>query len=377
MLRILLTGGGTGGHIYPLVAVARELREISASENLELDLIYCGSYGDFKDTLLAERLRVIKIAGGKFRNYTSVFNVLDIFRISYSFFEAWVKLFFLMPEIIYSEGGPGALPVVMAGWFYRIPIIIHEANAIPGRTNSTSGRFAMRIGIAFAGAAKYFEGKNIALVGNPMRKELTQNIPSPNFAKTELGFSHNIPLLLVLGGSQGATRINDFIFSNLDYLISSFQILHQVGYTNYEEAQGKAKFLLKSFTAEEQSRLHLVPYFEPIESLKFAYAAADLIISRAGAGTIFEIAAFQKPSILIPLPEGKDQRANAYEFAESGATVVLEPENLLPNLFQSQILKILSDKELQSKMREAAGKFARPEAARAVAEEILKLASAS
>lgn len=375
MLRILLTGGGTGGHIYPLIAVAQKLREISASENLRLDLVYLGSYGSFLETLSAENIRVIKITGGKFRNYTSILNILDIFRTTFSFFEAWVKLFFLMPDIIYSEGGPGALPVVLMGRFYRIPIIIHEANVIPGRTNIVSARVAQRIGIAFAGAAKYFKGKNVALVGNPMRKELTENVPNQVFAKTELKFSNTIPLLLVLGGSQGSTRINDFIFANLDFLISNFQILHQVGESNYEDAKGKVGFLLKNFTSEEQSRFRLVPYFETTDAIKTAYAAADLIVGRAGAGTIFEIAAFKKPSILIPLPEGYDQRANAYEFAETGATLVLEQGNLLPNLFREQVIKILSDKLLQTKMSEAAGKFAKPDAAGIVAEEILKLAT--
>lgn len=373
MLKILLTGGGTGGHIYPLIAVARQLREIAASDNISIELIYFGSYGDFKEVLTAQDLQVVKITGGKLRNYASVLNFFDIFRTIYSFFEAWVKLFFLMPDLIYSEGGPGALPVVMMGRFYRIPIFVHEANAIPGRTNIVSGRLALRIGIAFSGAAKYFKGKNVALVGNPIRKELTQNVPSIDAAKTELGFNSAIPLLLVLGGSQGSTRINDFIFANLDFLIARFQILHQVGGLNYEEAQGKAKFILKNYTSEEQSRFHLVPFLRTADSMKQAYAAADLIIARAGAGTIFEIAAFKKPSILIPLPEGKDQRANAYEYAETGAAVVMEQENLLPNLFRTQVIKIIGDEALRLKMIDAALKFAKPDAATIVAKEILKL----
>lgn len=377
MLRVLLTGGDTGGHIYPLIAVARELREIAAIKNIQLSAIYVGSCGDFGKELEAEHIVVKKVAGGKFRNYASIFNVLDIFLVLYSFIQALAKIFFVMPDVILSTGGPGALPVVLAGRFYRIPVIVHEANAIPGRTNIISGKLASRISIAFAGTAKYFEGKNVALLGHPLRRDLLQNIPSKEFAKTQLGFNHTIPLLLVLGGSSGATRINDFIFSNLDFLVANFQILHQVGKTNIEESEGKVSFLLKDYTKEEKSRFRLVPYFESVDEIRTAYAAADLIIARAGVGTIFELAALRKPAILIPLPEGKDQRANAYEYADSGAAVVMEQENLLPNLFRSEVGKILVNKSLQEKMRDSAGQFAKLDAARLVAEELLKLSAPS
>src|SRR3989344_4146284 len=161
MTRILLTGGGTGGHIYPLISVAREFKRMAVEKNIDIDLVYCGSYGDFRDTLLSENFPVYHIAGGKFRNYASWLNIFDVFRFGYGLLQAWVKLFFIMPDVIYSDGGPGALPVVLIGRFYRIPVMLHEANAVPGRTNSISARFAVRIGIAFAGAARYFEGKNV------------------------------------------------------------------------------------------------------------------------------------------------------------------------------------------------------------------------
>lgn len=377
MIRILLTGGGTGGHIYPLIAVARELRDVSGINNIPLDIVYCGSYGDYKEALKAENIKVVKIAGGKFRNYFSILNYLDIFRVVYSFFEAWIKLFFLMPNIIYSTGGPGAFPVVCMGRFYRIPVFVQEPNAVPGRTNLACSRMALRVGIAFSGAAQYFKKNNVALVGNPLRNELFTNIPSLDSAKLQLGFSPEIPVLLILGGSQGSTRINDFIFANLDFLIARFQILHQVGVENYKEAILKSNFLLKSYTAEEQSRFRIAPLLDTAEAMKVAYAAADLVIARAGAGTIFEIAAFRKPSILIPLPEGKDQKANAYEYAGTGAAIVMEQGNLMPNLFHAQVIKILSDAQFQLKMKEAAGKFARPNAARLVAEEILKIVTSN
>ncbi len=373
MIKILLTGGGSGGHIYPLLAVANSLKEIAVIENKSIELIYFGSFGEFKKEIEKEKIKIFKIAGGKYRNYSSILNALDGFKVFYSFFQAFVKLYFIMPDIIFSAGGPGALPIVMVGKFYRIPIVLLEPNSVPGRTNTISGRLAVRIAIAFQGASKYFNGKNIALVGSPIRKELIENIPDKKIAKDKLGFSLGIPLIMVLGGSQGSTRINDFIFANLDFLISQFQILHQVGQANFSEAQEKSNFLLKNFTEEERSRYKIIPYFEDPDLMKKAYAASDLIISRAGAGTIFEIAAFQKPAILIPLPEGKDQKANAYEYAETGAAIVMEQENLLTTLFRNQVIKILNDKPTQLKMIEAAGIFSRVDAASIIAHEIFKI----
>ncbi|MBI2035537.1 MAG: UDP-N-acetylglucosamine--N-acetylmuramyl-(pentapeptide) pyrophosphoryl-undecaprenol N-acetylglucosamine transferase [Candidatus Liptonbacteria bacterium] len=374
MLRILFTGGGTGGHIYPLIAVARELKIAAVSENLKVKSFYLGACGDYKETLGGEGITVMKVAGGKFRNYRSILNFFDIFRVIYAFFQSLVKLYFLMPDVIFSEGGPGALPVVIAGRFYRIPVIIHDANAIPGKTSLISARYASRIGISFESAAGYFNRTNIALTGNPIRSGLVENMPSKEFAKTSLGWNGAIPVLLVLGGSQGATRINDFIFENLDFLIRDFQIYHQVGRANYDETINQVGFLLDNFTAEEKSRYRPVAYFETDEEMRKAYAASDLIIARAGAGTIFEIAAAHKPSILIPLPEGADQKANAYAFADSGAAIVILQENLTPNILISQVKKILGDKAQAETMIKAAAQFSKPEAGRMLAEEILRLA---
>lgn len=375
MKKILLTGGGSGGHIYPLIAVADSLKELATIDNKTIEIIYCGSYGEFKSIIESEHIKAIKIAGGKLRNYSSPLNIFDSFKVVYAFFQALVKLFFIMPDIILSTGGPGALPVVLVGRFYSIPIFLIEPNSVPGRTNIISSRIALRIAIAFEGASTYFKGKNIALVGSPIRKALIENIPTKEIAREALGFSKDIPLIMILGGSQGSTRINDFIFANLDFLISQFQILHQVGRSNHDEAEEKADFLLKNFTTEERSRYKIIPYFESIEIMKQAYSASDLIISRAGAVTIFEISAFQKPSILIPLPEGKDQKSNAYEYAKNGAAIVIEQENLLINLFRSQVSKILNDKLVQLKMIEAAGEFSKVDAASVIAHEIMTIIS--
>lgn len=373
MLRILLTGGGSGGHIYPLFAVAEELKKIAAEKRVELSLYYLGPESDYGGLLENSGIMVSAISGGKIRTYFSVLNILDGFKLICSFFQALAKLFLIMPDVIFTKGGSGTVPVVVAGAFYRIPIIVHESDAVPGRSNMAASRFASRIAASFPGSLRYFHGKNAALVGNPIRQSLLENPKDKTVAFQQLGFNPNLPLVLVLGGSQGATRINDFIFDNLDFLIKDFQFLHQVGRANYQDAVYQMQFLIGDFTPEEKSRYRIVGYFETDEEMKTAIAAADVVVARAGAGTIFEIAAFAKPSILIPLPEGRDQRANAYEFAESGAAVVIEQENLLPSLFHDQLKKISTDQELKKRMGEAAKTFSRPQAAAMIAEEILRL----
>jgi len=376
MLKIVLTGGGTGGHIYPLVAVGESLKKLATEDNVSLDLYYLGVSGDYEFILESADIRVHNVAGGKMRSYSSWRNFFDIFLITYSFFQSIAALFFIMPDVIFSKGGPGTAPVILAGKFYRIPVIIHESDAVPGRSNLIAGRHAARIAISFPSAAKYFGDKNVALVGNPIRAGLLKYAADKNSAMSAFELNAALPVIVVLGGSQGAIRINDFIFDNLEKLLNGFQILHQVGARNYDESLREERFLIGNFTPEEKSRYKIFPYFKNERDMAIALSAADVVVARAGAGTIFEIAAFGKPSILIPLPEaaGDHQSANAYEYAGAGAATVIEQKNLLFGIFEGQLNRILKDKELAGNMSKAALAFARPQAADMIASEILKLA---
>lgn len=374
MLRILFTGGGTGGHITPILAVIEELKLIAKNKNINLDLRYFGVPGNFEFILEKEGIMVSKILGGKLRRYFDLRNLMDIPKFFLSIFQLlWMVLWF-MPDVLFSKGGPGALVVVLVSRFYRIPVIIHESDAIPGLTNQISGRYAQRIAISFPSAADYFS-RNIALVGNPIRRSLFDNPPDQKTAKIGFNFSPDKPLILFIGGSQGATRINDFVLNSLRDLVKDFQILHQVGTENFDEVKSELQLMAKNFTNEEWSRYKALPYFE--ENMKSAYSAADIIVSRAGSSSIFEVAMFGKPSILIPLPEAAygHQTKNAYEYANSGAAIVIETDNLKPNLFINEARKLLRDQEKLKSMSEAAQKFAKPEAAKVIAEEIIKLGS--
>lgn len=361
MKRILLTGGGSGGHIFPLVAVAKELKRLAVDKKTDFQLKYFGPNDIYADYLAKEEIKVKPIVAAKLRRYFSWRNFIDGPLFLFSLGQALFKVYWFMPDIAFSKGGPGALPVLLACRFYRIPYIIHESDSVPGLTNSLSGKKALLVELAFESAKKYFAGKDARVVGNPIRFELLNYVSlDPNGAKERLGLETDRPLLLVLGGSSGSVRINKFIFDNLEMFLGKYQIIHQTGTGNYEEYVGREQKYYKPFAFLEKN------YGEML-------AASDLVISRAGAGAIFELAIFGKPAILIPLPEAANnhQKINAYEYAETGAAEVVEEPNLLDNVVLGVIEKILNDPKKQQKMSLAALNFARPEAAKAVALDIL------
>ncbi len=372
MLRILFTGGGTGGHITPIIAVAEEVQNIAKQKNLELDLRYFGSPEAYQNLLEMNGITVSRIISSKWRRYFDLRNFIDIPRFAIGFFQALWCVFWFMPDVAFSKGGPGALPVVLACAFYGVPIIIHESDTIPGLANKISGHFSKIIVLSFVSAASSFKGNTIA-VGTPIRRELLREMPEQMTAKKIFGFDSAKPVILVISGSQGAVRINDFVLDVALLLVKQFQILHQTGINNFEQVKSELTSIAKNFAGEEKDRYKIVPYFD--KGLKDAYSAADIIVSRAGSASIFEIALFGKPAILIPLPEaaGDHQTKNAYEYANTGAAIVIETDNLTPNVFINQLKKLLFDPGKLKAMSEAAKKFAKPEAAKIIAEEIIKL----
>lgn len=380
MTRILLTGGGSGGHVYPLLAVAEALKKIvsAGDTNNELELIYLGPADAYSELLAQTGIKIYRLTAGKIRRYATGIpqNILDIPRFFWGLIQAFWKMFWLMPDAVFSKGGTGALAVVIAAWFYRVPVVIHDSDAIPGLTNLVSNFFARRVAISFEAARKYFHPAKTVLTGNPIRRRLLDKKIPPAAAKENLGFDPQAPLLLVLGGSQGAQRINDFVVIALKELLSRTQILHQTGKANYAEVKKLTSAVLLDIPVQQQaaSRYHAVPYLED-EELVNALSAADVVASRAGSSSIFEIAAFGKPAILIPITESANdhQRANAYEFAATGAATVIEEQNLQPPIFLRELNSILNNPAQAEKMCQASRGFWKPEAAELIAKEILSL----
>ncbi len=372
--RILFTGGVTGGHIAPLLAVADEIKKMNFTD---VELYYIGPKTPLSLEFLNRDIPVYRIAGSKLRRYFSLANFVDVPKFIWSVFQSLFRLYFLMPDAVFSKGGPGAFAVVLAARFYIIPVVIQESDTIPGLTNRLSARFAKRIGVAFESAAKYFSNKKVFVCGNPIRADLLQGLVTSEAAKSNLKFQKEPGLIFVYSGSQGAVRINRFILDNLEILLERYQIFHQVGGKNLEEAKSSSQQILKDLPGDIRER-YQVEGFLDFEKLKTAFNAADIVISRAGSSSIFEIAAFGKPAILVPIPTevvGDHQIMNAYEYAKTGAAVVIEEANLKPAIVSIQIADILKDKERIAKMSAAARQFAKPEAAAIIVQEIIKLAN--
>ncbi|MBU3901234.1 undecaprenyldiphospho-muramoylpentapeptide beta-N-acetylglucosaminyltransferase [Patescibacteria group bacterium] len=373
-MRIALTGGGTGGHLFPILAVVQEIKnlinanifQIPAGAGTSVEFMFIGPKTVGEEMLSIEGIAHKIIMAGKLRRYASLQNIFDIGKIPGGLVQALWHLFWFMPNVIFSKGGYGALPVVLAAWLYRIPVIIHESDSVPGLANKFCAFFSRRVAIAFDEAAKYFPKQKTALIGNPVRSSLLGG--DKETSRQLFGLSLTKPVLLILGGSQGAQAINDLVLTSLLLIAPRCEIIHQCGPANAELAK-------QMLGDRAPSDYHLFPFLDN-EQMRQALAAADLVVARAGAGTIAEIAALGKPSILIPLPNAAadHQLKNATEFANFGGTIIMEEMNLTPHLFRSEIFSLLDKPDLLKKMGENAKKFSRPDAAQKLAQEILNMA---
>lgn len=362
-MKIILTGGGTGGHIIPLIAVARKIKE----KNPDTQFIFIGPKGKLEEEIIGrESIPMRNISVGKFRRYFSFQNFIDCFKIPIGIIQAMAVLLAEMPDAIFSKGGYASLPVVIVGWMYRIPILIHESDAVPGMANSMLSKFAERVAVSYPEAEKEFPAAQVVLTGNPLREDINQG--SASNARQEFSLTESKKVIFVWGGSQGARSINNKILDILPELLLKYQVIHQTGESNFEEVRHRA--------GEMGIKLGREGYFAiPFigENLKDILAVSDLVISRAGSTSIAEIAANGKPAIIIPLESSASnhQRMNAYALAKIGGCIVLEENNLGKNLFMSRIDEIMNNDELRKKLSEDIKIFYHPDAAEKIAEGVL------
>jgi UDP-N-acetylglucosamine--N-acetylmuramyl-(pentapeptide) pyrophosphoryl-undecaprenol N-acetylglucosamine transferase len=374
-MTIAFTGGGTGGHFYPIIAVAEAIRDLVREKNLIEPSLYYLSPNAFDERALFENeITYVYMPAGKMRRYSSIRNFTDFFLTIFGTIYAIFTLFRLYPDVVMSKGGYGSVPTTIAARILRIPVIIHESDAKPGRANLLAARWAVKVATSFESAAEYFPEKTrnkIARTGIPIRKALMR--VEPEGARQYLGLEPGIPTVFILGGSQGAVKINDAVLMALPELVSIANIIHQTGRANFENVKAISSVaLMKNPNAK---RYHPVDYLYEI-SMQRCAAVADIVISRAGANSIAEIGVWKKPSILIPIPESvsHDQRYNAYSYARTGAAIVLEEENLTPHLLVSETERIIKDPELSKNMSASAHGFTDLDAARILANEILSIA---
>jgi UDP-N-acetylglucosamine--N-acetylmuramyl-(pentapeptide) pyrophosphoryl-undecaprenol N-acetylglucosamine transferase len=367
---IVFAGGGSGGHIYPLIAVAEALKKQLMALNAPYQYYYMGGTDAYTQMLIDHGMTMSPIITGKFRRYFSLQNIIDIPKFFIGFLQALFNLFFIMPDVVFSKGGPGALPVVLAAWFYRIPVTIHESDAQPGLNNLLSAYFSRKIFLSFDRAAMYFNPAITQVTGAPLRDELLVGRTTKELARENFGFETGKPLVLILGGSQGSARVNEFVLTNLAQFLEKAQVLHQTGTANLMEVQKLSHAaLLETSTA---NRYQAVDYFK--NDMALALTAADLVVARSGS-SVFEFAAFGLPAILIPLSESANghQLVDANEFSKTGAALVIEEDNLLPGLFFGQLNALLADPDLLAKMSAASSAFFKPGAAETIAQEILSI----
>lgn len=369
-MRILFAGGGTGGHFFPILALVRELKRIAQEERVvELELFYMSPDEFGYDAIEREGATAIKITAGKWRRYFSFKNFLDIFRTAFGIWEALWNFFLVVPDVVFAKGGYGSLPAVAASVLFRIPLIIHESDAVPGAVNRFAARWAKRVAVSFVGAEAFFPAEKTALVGIPVRKTILGGRKED--ARADMNVFSNLPVIGFIGGSQGAEKINTGVLSALSELTETFEVIHQTGEKHGDAVKKEADIILERGRKE---RYHPVPFFDETGTRTF-YSASDLIVSRAGATTIYEIATWAKPAILIPLRAAAQdhQKRNAYEYAAGGAARVLEEENLTPHLLFAEIRKLMADPERLRAMSAAAQKFSRIDAGETLSREILKL----
>jgi len=369
-MKIIFTGGGTGGHFYPIIGIIEAMRDVAKEKKLLDPTLYFLAPDPYNERLLFDNLVTFKkVPAGKMRIYFSPLNIIDWFKTAYGILVALWKVFWIYPDVIFSKGGYGAFPIVVAGRILGIPIIIHESDSAPGKVNAWSGKFAEKIAISYPEAAEYFPKDKVAWTGNPIRKEIM--IVANQGAKEYLDLEPGIPTLLILGGSQGAQIINDEIVNALPELVKKYQIIHQAGATNIEEVKNTANLLLDR--SQYAYRYRPYAYLDDL-AMRMSAGACDMVISRAGS-TIFEIANWSKPSIVIPIAESNrdHQRKNAYTYARTGAATVIEESNLSDDVLLAEIDRVLSDKSVNEEMIKGAKEFAKPEAAKTIAAEILEI----
>jgi UDP-N-acetylglucosamine--N-acetylmuramyl-(pentapeptide) pyrophosphoryl-undecaprenol N-acetylglucosamine transferase len=354
------------------VAVAEAINdEVRERHLIEPKLYYAAPDPYDREVLLANNITWVSASAGKRRNYFSLLNFVDYFKTAWGIAGAVMNIFFVYPDVVFSTGGYASFPTLFAARLFRIPVVILQADVDPGRVNKWAAKFAVKVAVAFAEGAQYFPKEKVAHTGNPVRKAAL--VPAREGAREFLHLKSGLPVLLVTGGSQGSQTINDAVIDALPKLLEEYQVVHQTGRANYEDVAGRSRVAVPDSATLE--RYKPFDYFNDLAT-RMAAGAASLVISRAGAGNIFEVASWGLPAILVPIPEpiSHDQTRNAFAYARAGGASVIEQNNLTPGLLVAEIHRILGDEQIRHAMQNAARGFARPDAAKLIANALLDIA---
>lgn len=327
MKRIILTGGGTAGHVTPNIALVPRLRELG------YDIQYIGSYDGIEKKLIEELdIPYYGIASGKLRRYFDVKNFTDPFRVAKGFVQAKKLLKQLRPDIIFSKGGFVTVPVVQAAKGLHIPVVIHESDMTPGLANRLAIPAASKVCCNFPETVSHLPAGKAVMTGCPIREELRGGNRLTGLKLC--GFTSEKPVLLVIGGSLGSVAVNRAIRSILPDLLKTFQVVHLCGNGNLDESlAGTAGYVQYEYIKQELADL---------------FALADVVVSRAGANAICELLELRKPNLLIPLSASAsrgDQILNAKSFEKQGFSIVLEEEQISPELLKNKIMELYENRQ--------------------------------
>ena len=339
MKKIVMTGGGTAGHVTPNIALMPSLQKAG------YEISYIGSKDGIEKGLIEDQnIPYYGISSGKLRRYHSWKNFSDPFKVMKGFFEARQIMARIKPDVVFSKGGFVSVPVILAAKTKGIPAIIHESDLTPGLANKLAIPAATKVCCNFPETVPYLPAGKAVLTGSPIRQELLHG--SKTKGKEYCHFTKDLPVLMIMGGSIGSVYINNAIRGCLDDLLKEFQIIHLCGKGNLDESltnkEGYAQFEYVS------------------DNLPDLFAAADLMIARAGANSICEILALRKPNILIPLGRNAsrgDQILNANSFAKQGFSVVLEEENVTSESLKTTITDVMANRQTYIHAMEASGQM--------------------
>ena len=366
-LRIVVAGGGTGGHVSPGVAVLEELRS-----RLHVAPLWIGSRRGYEhDTASRNVIPFKAIQVGKLRRYPSIQTLIDAARIPVGIAQSWQILRGFKPDIVFATGGYVSTPVVIAAARLAIPSLSHEQTAHVGLATKINSRYVNTIALSYARSRNALGNTDAAVVvtGNPVRAVIHAGCAQVAFER--YAFSPDLPLVYVTGGALGSRAINGVVADALLELLPHVQILHQCGPRSSHNDIDALNARADQLPGTLRDRYHVVERVG--DEIGDIFAAAMLVIGRAGAGTIAELAAAGLPSILVPLPGAEEQRQNALYLAEAGAAVLLSQPELEPARLGSLVIKLVAEPDRLASMRAAARLAAAPGASERLVDELLKL----
>lgn len=357
-MTIAVTGGGTGGHIYPALAVCQALRELRPG----VDLVYLGGSGGLEERLVVEEgIPFVALPARKVRKLLAPDTLLALLALWRGYRRARAELRRTQPRALLATGGYAAAAAARAAASMGVPVILHEQNAVAGRTNRWLSRYAVRVCLTFEASASAFPPDRTVVTGLPIRTGVMPQSGRES-SRAALGIPADVFVVLVLGGSQGALAINDAVRAALDCLPDNVFVLHQTGPRDATPPPKRPGY-------------RCMPYLDA-RTLPLAYGSADIVVSRCGASTLAEILANGLPAILIPYPAAyaDHQTANAKAVVQAGAAVLMPQSEMTPQRLADTIVSLMECPEKLSDMASAALRLARPDAAKRVAEVVLECA---